>query len=185
MQCINFMGVWISVCNDVAIQVEDASLVALGGLSVSGYSFEQHPEMVSYVKQVRSSIVKILWHYSLHCSQAIKIKCQVHTCIGFEISMVKFSQCVLLQMPQKCVIHHFKQDYGTCIGLFIYCVQRYHRNIIHHKLKIILCTNICWASHVMCDIPMHAHVCYCYRCFHLMMKSFKRCTRKPHKNRYL
>ena len=69
------MGVWISVCNDVAIQVEDASLVALGGLSASGYSFEQHPEMVSYVKQVRSSIVKILWHYSLHCSQAIKIKC--------------------------------------------------------------------------------------------------------------
>ena len=34
------------------IQMEDASLVALAGLSLSGYSFEQHPEMVSYVKQV-------------------------------------------------------------------------------------------------------------------------------------
>ncbi len=35
--------------------MEDTSLVALAGLSLSGYSFEQHPEMVSYVRQVSSS----------------------------------------------------------------------------------------------------------------------------------
>ena len=34
------------------MQMENTCLVALSGVSLSGYLFEQHPEMVSYVKQV-------------------------------------------------------------------------------------------------------------------------------------
>lgn len=37
--------------------MEDTGLVALAGLSLSGYSFEQHPEMVSYVKQVSNIVM--------------------------------------------------------------------------------------------------------------------------------
>ena len=64
------------------IQMEDTSLVALAGLSLSGYSFEQHPEMVSYVKQV-----------STYCGK--KELCSVHAShVVFQCKLMNQCTCV-------------------------------------------------------------------------------------------